>query len=113
MIARRSLRITKIVALGNEAASGPFLNALLRAHVLAEWTTKTGVSRSEFITFPHHLLFDYAGARLYLPPEPDDLVDLLSGSNASRRTCIVLADWLQSCGVDTVAMQSTCVFQGM
>ena len=78
MIARRSLRITKTAALGNEAASGPFLNALLRSHVLAEWTTQTGAARSDFITFPHHLLFDYAGARLYVPPEADDLVELLS-----------------------------------
>ncbi|MFN7994869.1 MAG: hypothetical protein U0Q18_14785 [Bryobacteraceae bacterium] len=78
MIARRSLRISKTAALGNEAASGPFLNALLRFHVLAEWTTQTGATRSDFITFPHHLLFDYAGARLYVPPEADDLVELLS-----------------------------------
>jgi hypothetical protein len=78
MIARRSLRVAKSAALENEAASGPFLNALLRSHVLAEWTTQTGASRSDFITFPHHLLFDYAGARLYVPPEPDDLVELLS-----------------------------------
>jgi hypothetical protein len=78
MIARRSLRISKRAALGNEAASGPFLNALLRLHVLAEWTTQTGAPRSDFITFPHHLLFDYAGARLYVPPEADDLVELLS-----------------------------------
>jgi hypothetical protein len=78
MIARRSLRIAKTVALGNEAASGPFLRALLRSHVLTEWTTQSGASRSDFITFPHHLLFDYAGARLYVPPEPDDLVELLS-----------------------------------
>lgn len=78
MIARRSLRITKTVALQNEAASGPFLNALLRSHVLAEGTTPTGAARTDFIAFPHHLLFDYAGARLYVPPEPDDLVELLS-----------------------------------
>ncbi len=78
MIARRSLRIAKTVALGNEAASGPFLRALLRSHVLAEWTTQSGASRSDFITFPHHLLFDYAGARLYVSPEPDELVELLS-----------------------------------
>jgi hypothetical protein len=78
MIARRSLRVSKRAALGNEAASGPFLNALLRSHVLAEWTTQSGASRSEFITFPHHLLFDYAGARLYVPPEPDELLELLS-----------------------------------
>jgi hypothetical protein len=78
MIARRSLRITKTVALQNEAASGPLLNALLRSHVLAEGTTPTGAAHSDFITFPHHLLFDYAGARLFVPPEPGDLVELLS-----------------------------------
>ncbi|MGC4052861.1 MAG: hypothetical protein QM757_26335 [Paludibaculum sp.] len=78
MIARRSLRVTKRVALEKEAASGPYLDALLRAHVLAEWTTPSGAARPEFITFQHHLLFDYAGARLYVPPDPDDLVDLLS-----------------------------------
>lgn len=78
MIARRSLRVTKKAALEREAASGPYLDALLRAHVLAEWTTQSGAARPEFITFQHHLLFDYAGARLYVPPEPEDLADLLS-----------------------------------
>jgi hypothetical protein len=78
MIARRSLRVTKKAALEKEAASGPYLDALLRAHVLAEWTAQSGAARPEFITFQHHLLFDYAGARLYVPPEPDDLADLLS-----------------------------------
>ena len=78
MIVRRSLRVTKKAALEREAASGPYLDALLRAHVLAEWTTQSGAARPEFITFQHHLLFDYAGARLYVPPEPDDLADLLS-----------------------------------
>jgi len=78
MIARRSLRVTKKAALEKEAASGPYLDALLRAHVLAEWSTQSGAASPEFITFQHHLLFDYAGARLYVPPEPDDLADLLS-----------------------------------
>jgi signal recognition particle GTPase len=78
MIARRSLRVTRKAAMEKEAASGPYLDALLRAHVLAEWTTQSGAPRPEFITFQHHLLFDYAGARLCVPPEPDDLADLLS-----------------------------------
>ncbi len=78
MIARRSLRVTRKAAMEKEAASGPYLDSLLRAHVLAEWTTQSGAPRPEFITFQHHLLFDYAGARLCVPPEPDDLADLLS-----------------------------------
>jgi hypothetical protein len=77
MITRRSLRIGRAAAVGNDAASGTSLKDLLSTHVLAEWATQTGVAQREFLTFPHHLLFDYAGARLYIPPEAADLVDLL------------------------------------
>jgi MoxR-like ATPase len=78
MVARRALRVARIAAMGNDAASSGSLDDLLSTHVLAEWTTRSGAAQREFLTFPHHLLFDYAVARMYVPPEPGDLVNLLT-----------------------------------
>ena len=77
MVKARSLRVARSVAIANEAASSVHLDDLLSTHVLAEWTPQTGTALRDFLTFSHHLLFDYAVARLYLPPEPVPLIALL------------------------------------
>jgi signal recognition particle GTPase len=78
MVARRALRVPRTAAIANDTASSAFLDDLLSTHVLAEWTTQTGAAQRDFLTFPHHLLFDYAVARLYIPAEAGDLIGLLS-----------------------------------
>jgi len=78
MVARRALRVARTAAIGKDAASGAFLKDLLSAHVLAEWTAQAGTAQREVLTFPHHLLFDYAVARLYVPAEAEDFVNLLT-----------------------------------
>jgi hypothetical protein len=78
MVTRRALRVARSAAIADDAASGAFLNDLLSTHVLAEWTTQTGAAQREFLTFPHHLLFDYAVVRVYVPAEEADFVDLLT-----------------------------------
>jgi len=77
MVKQRVLRIARAGALQNDAASGTFLEDLLSKHVLAEWTTQTGLAQRDFLTFPHHLLFDYAVARLFAPPDAPALIQLL------------------------------------
>jgi hypothetical protein len=78
MVKRRALRVIRAAAVANDAASGAFLDDLLSTHVLAEWTTQSGTALREFLTFPHHLLFDYSIARLYVPAEASELVNLLT-----------------------------------
>ncbi|MBL8212637.1 MAG: hypothetical protein JNK87_18125 [Bryobacterales bacterium] len=79
MVQQRSLRCQRSAATSNDSSSGQFLLQLLRTHVLAEWDTQTGTTRRDFLTFPHHLLFDYAVARLYFSPEQEEMIAGLSG----------------------------------
>jgi hypothetical protein len=74
MVQHRALRIPRTAARADDGTSSESLDDLLRTHVLAEWTTKTGKAQREFLTFPHHLLFDYAVARLVIPLEHDELI---------------------------------------
>jgi len=74
MVERRELRVPRSAAMANDAASTAILKDLLSTHVLAEWTTPASLPRRDFLTFPHHLLFDYAVARLAIPPEHYDLI---------------------------------------
>lgn len=69
MVRRRSLRAPRSVV-----AHEP-LRDILSANVLIEWQT-TGASRPEqaLLAFSHHLLFDYAVARLLFRGEHRDLV---------------------------------------
>jgi signal recognition particle GTPase len=78
MVAQRALRIRRTAAVADDSASGAFLTDLLRNHVLAEWTTQSGKAQRDLLTFPHHLLFDYAVARLSIPPEHEDLIARLT-----------------------------------
>jgi signal recognition particle GTPase len=78
MVQQRALRVPRIVAMGNESIASTVLTKLLSTHVLAEWTTQAGATQREIITFPHHLLFDYAVARLSVPTDHDAFVARLS-----------------------------------
>jgi hypothetical protein len=72
MIELRRLRAvrTEIV---DEASSGALHN-LLRTEVLVEWQPSPLSAPDRYIlTFPHHVLFDYAVARLIFRREPADL----------------------------------------
>jgi signal recognition particle GTPase len=69
MVQQRALRIPRTAAINNDLAASTILTGLLSAHVLAEWTTPAGAAQHDIITFPHHLLFDYAVARLSIPPD--------------------------------------------
>jgi signal recognition particle GTPase len=68
MVQQRALRVPT-TAISNDVAASTILTGLLSAHVLAEWTTPAGATQHDIITFPHHLLFDYAVARLSIPPD--------------------------------------------
>ena len=78
MVQQRALRIPRTAARANDTASSTHLKDLLSTHVLAEWTTRAGTTQRDFLTFPHHLLFDYAVARLSIPQEPKDLIARLT-----------------------------------
>ena len=69
MVQQRALSIRRDVAIGNELAASKLLDDLLSSHVLAEWATQTGATQRDKLTFPHHLLFDYAVARLSISPD--------------------------------------------
>jgi hypothetical protein len=70
MVANRSLLVNRAQVARDPSAGAP-LNELLSAHVLAEWQRPTG-GRPErsVLTFSHHILFDYAVARLLLRGVP-------------------------------------------
>lgn len=78
MVQQRALRVPRTAARANDTASNAHLKDLLSTHVLAEWTTRAGTPQRDFLTFPHHLLFDYAVARLSIPQEPKDLIARLT-----------------------------------
>lgn len=74
MVAARSLRTSR-GGVGNDPAVSRPLGELLRSHVLTEWQSSPDkkADRST-IRFAHHLLFDYAVAKLLLA-EPGELVE--------------------------------------
>ena len=77
MVQARALRVKRVDAIANETAASTILHDLLSNHILAESTTATGKSQREFLTFPHHVLFDYAVARLVIPPEHNQFIQRL------------------------------------
>jgi len=74
MVRQRSLRIRRDVVRGVQNYS-PLLLDVLHNNVLAEWPAAH--SSSPNISYSHHVLFDYAAARLLLRREPDDLIKWL------------------------------------
>lgn len=67
MVEKRSLlRVNRSEVLG-DSASSPSLNQLLKDHVLVEWQESSTARPDRYtLTFSHHVLFDYAVARLIL-----------------------------------------------
>jgi len=63
MVENRALRIPR-VDLVLDTASGPILDDLLSSHLLQEHQISLSRPDRYTLTFPHHLLFDYAVARL-------------------------------------------------
>lgn len=54
------------------------LGAVLSSGILIEPALDEGTRDDERVEFSHHVLFDYALARVWLPPEPDELTALLT-----------------------------------
>lgn len=79
MVERRSLRLDR-TALLQGGRSGAALDGLLSDKALVEWRPSSEAPPNDrFIKYPHHILFDYAVARLLLPAEPVDLARCLAG----------------------------------
>lgn len=77
MVQDRSLRVDWD-RVGDDPSASPALSDLLRAHVLTEWapTPSASPDRST-LTFAHHVLFDYAVARVLFRISPQRLAALL------------------------------------
>jgi hypothetical protein len=93
MVRRRALRAPRSVVARDPSAGLP-LRQVLSANVLIEWQAP-GAARPErsLLAFAHHILFDYAVARLLLRGEPEDLVRRLENEpdlSLSIRPSIVL-----------------------
>ncbi|MCX6593131.1 MAG: hypothetical protein NTZ56_16565 [Acidobacteria bacterium] len=78
MVQHRALKIERTAAVADDAASGAFLTDLLSTHILSEWTSQSGKAQRELLTFPHHLLYDYAVARLCIPIDQTTLIARLT-----------------------------------
>ena len=77
MVSARALRLDKAqVSLDGLMASA--LDDLLRSHVLMEWQpTPHSAVDDAALAFLHHVLFDYAVARLLLTGDPENIVNRL------------------------------------
>lgn len=65
MVRTRSLRANRQLVLGANPTLGPSLTDLLSSHVLVNWQLSESAAPDEYVlTFSHHVLFDYAVARL-------------------------------------------------
>jgi len=86
MVKERSLRIDRDQI--DDPAASTALADLLSAHILVEWSSGAGrPSRGGGLTLSHHVLFDYAVARLLLRRHTKRLVEFL----VSDPTFVLLA----------------------
>lgn len=77
MARTRTLQLAKR-ELGEELAFSPAIRALLEAHVLVEWLPPSfAFVDDSILSFSHHVLFDYAAARLLLRGDPAHVARLL------------------------------------
>jgi hypothetical protein len=77
MVQDRALRVDWDRVAADPSAS-PALSDLLHAHVLTEWAPVPGASPDgSALTFAHHVLFDYAVARVFFRVSPRRLAELL------------------------------------
>jgi hypothetical protein len=81
MVRTRTLRLEKR-HLGEQLSFSPAVEELLKSHVLIEWLppSQTTVDDS-VLAFSHHILFDYAAARLMLRGEPQHVASLLENDS--------------------------------
>lgn len=79
MVEDRSLRVPKHRLLAAELQSAEPMEELLRAHVLTEWHPSIdSVIDPPLIAFSHHILFDYAVARLIVRDSSSGLPSILA-----------------------------------
>lgn len=77
MVRGRALRVDRMHI--SEPATSLQLTELLSCHVLSEWQRPGSSSLDRYVlTFSHHVLFDYAVARLLLRGAPEALVGRLA-----------------------------------
>jgi signal recognition particle GTPase len=81
MVETRSLRVNRSDVLGDittSATISPLLDKILRSHILTEWQpSKNAKFERSILTFAHHVLFDYAVARLILRGLPQNTIERL------------------------------------
>jgi hypothetical protein len=77
MVEGRSLRSSRVIAARDASASAP-LSDVLSHGVLVEWQSPgRRMPNREFLAYSHHVLHDYAIARLLLRGEPSELIGRL------------------------------------
>ena len=77
MVTTRSLRVDRS-AVSNNAAASEILSDILSANVLTEWQPTPDAQPERYVlTFSHHVLYDYAVARLLLRGTLDTFVNRL------------------------------------
>lgn len=77
MVKARALRVDRSLIV--EPSAGASLNDLLSAQILAEWQPAPAAVPDRYVlTFSHHVLFDYAVARLLFRGTPAKLVHRLA-----------------------------------
>jgi hypothetical protein len=81
MVNARALRVSRR-DVATEPGVSRVLNQVLSSHILAEWESQAGagVDRS-VLTFAHHVLFDYAAARLLFRGTPQSLMRRLESDD--------------------------------
>ena len=78
MVQERALRVDRDLV-DRDPSAGPHLVDLLSSYVLREWRGGPGSApRQSVLEFAHHVLFDYAVARLLLRRSPERLSALLA-----------------------------------
>lgn len=76
MVYSRALRVERAIVA--KAGSGPSVDRLLSQHVIVEWQQTAGAAPNrEILAFAHHVIFDYAAARLMFRGSPDALINKL------------------------------------
>jgi hypothetical protein len=74
MVGTRSLRVNRR-EVAYEPTLSQTLNDILSSHVLTEWQPAPGAPADRgVLTFAHHMLFDYAAARLLLRGTPESFI---------------------------------------
>jgi signal recognition particle GTPase len=77
MVKTRSMRVGRR-QVATATADSPILKSILSAHILSGQPSASGETvNDDILTFAHHVLYDYAVARLLLRTSPQPLIKLL------------------------------------